>query len=160
MAYNQYVKVNKYYRPFLESDSELSDSDNESFLSDWSRPDTPERPSNAGPDLETKATTDLPDFAEFARALQEPLTSAAGPTFATTKQEDIYNNNRLDRRVEYGPFDIKDISGTKVEMVKKDISTVVMLQSRDRDKRVFSQPTNCQLFLPRIYKYIAGFSLA
>ncbi len=160
MAYNQYVKANKYYRPFLESDSELSDSDNESFLSEWSRPDTPERPSNAGPDLETKATTDLPDFAEFARALQEPLVSAAGPTFATTKQEDAYNNNRLDRRVEYGPFDMKDVSGTKVEMVKKDISTVVMLQSRDRDKRVFSQPTNCQLFLPRIYKNISGFSLA
>ncbi len=152
-------KQNRYYRPFLESDSELSDSDNESYLSDWSRPDTPERPSNAGPDMETNATTDLPDFSQFARALQQPLVSAAGPTFATTKQEDAYNANQLGKSVVYGAFDIKDVSGTKIEMTKKDISTVVMLQSRDRDKRVFNQPTNCQLFLPRVYKNISGFSL-
>jgi hypothetical protein len=157
MAYNP--KQNKYYRPFLESDSELSDSDNESYLTEWSRPDTPERPSNAGPDMETNATTDLPDFSEFARALQQPLVSAAGPTFATTKQEDAYNANIIGSKNTYGPFDIKDISGTKIEMTKKDISTVVMLQSRDRDRRIFSQPTNCQLFLPRVYKNISGFSL-
>jgi hypothetical protein len=35
-----------------------------------------------------------------------------------------------------------------------------MLQSRDRDHTVFPQPTACQLFLPRIYKNITGFSIA
>ncbi len=35
-----------------------------------------------------------------------------------------------------------------------------MLQSRDRDRTVFAQPTNCQLFLPRVYKNITGFSIS
>jgi hypothetical protein len=35
-----------------------------------------------------------------------------------------------------------------------------MLQSRDRDRRVYPQPTACQLFLPRDYKKVINFSIA
>ena len=42
----------------------------------------------------------------------------------------------------------------------KDTQTVIMLQSRDRDKTVYPQPTSCQLFLPRIYKNVQSFAIA
>lgn len=174
----------QYYRPYLASDSELSDSDNESYLSDWSRPSTPTRPPNAGPDF-GKTTSDSssqpgqitkfrsgeddnesvvselslkdvgPDFAKLARGLKE----TSGPTFDTTKVEDFYNTRFLTDNINYSPYDIKDISGEKIKMTVKDTATVVMLRSQDRDRTVFPQPTNCTLFLPRIYKNIQSFSV-
>jgi hypothetical protein len=156
-----------YYHPYLPSDSETSDEEY-----DFSRPSTP-RPENANQDfIDPRVPT--ADFAELARGLAVPLADAAGPTFATVGQEQAYASQRLDQRVTYSSYSsakdpkadqtAAEASGApkygKVTSAAKDIQTVIMLQSRDRDKSVYPQPTSCQLFLPRIYKNIQSFSIA
>lgn len=158
-----------YYRPYLPSDSELSDSDEEY---DFSRPSTP-RPPNANQDF-IDPRVPAPDFAELAKGLAAPLDLAAGPTLATTTQEQAYASQRLDQRVTYSSYmtskdpkaeqTLAEASGApkygKVTSAAKDIQTVIMLQSRDRDKTVYPQPTSCQLFLPRIYRNVQSFAIA
>ncbi len=139
----------RYYRPFLESDSELSDSDDESYFSGIEV-----KPFKRPPNSESESEEEIPDFAKFAKALTKPVVEASGPTFGTVKQEDAYINSN------YSPFDLKDASGVKIQMTTKDITTVVVLQSRDRDKTIFPQPTNCTLFLPRIYRNVQKFSVS
>ena len=75
-----------YYRPYLASDSELSDADSDTDT--WTRTATP-RPENANPDYLDERVA-APDFAALARALQSPPTDAGGPTFATIQEEDLY----------------------------------------------------------------------
>jgi hypothetical protein len=150
-----------YYRPYAESDSELSDSDLDSPAFSYSTP--PERPPNAGPDLD-----ELPDFAALARGLaaaggptNREVALAAGPPFSSTKTQIEYGVNRLTpRSAAYGPFEYKDISGEKIETAVGTNQTVIVLQSRDRDRTIYPDPTICQLNLPRIYKNVTAFSIA
>lgn len=142
-----------YYRPYLPSDSELSDADSTDSAS--STPPTSPRPDNAGEDVIG------PDFAALASALYSApeLQEATGPSLVTIAQQDTYGENRLDSRTTYSAYGLTDVSGEKLATSSVDTPTIVMLQSRDRDKTVFTQPTNCKLFLPRIYKNVTGFSI-
>lgn len=146
-----------YYRPYLPSDSELSDADSEysGTESVESTESTSQRPENAGPDIEG------PDFVALADALNAPvnLKEVAGPSLVTSQQQIEYGENRLDSRTTYSAYGMPDVSGQDLKTVETDIPTVIMLQSRDRDKTIFTQPTDCKLFLPRIYKNVTGFSI-
>jgi hypothetical protein len=158
-----------YYSPYLPSDSELSDSDEEY---QFTRASTP-RPPNANQDFIDPRTA-APDFALLANALAVPLEPTAGPTLATQQQQQAYASQRLDQRVTYSSYSTAkdpkadqtaaEASGApkygKVTSAMKDTQTVIMLQSRDRDKGVYPQPTNCQLFLPRIYRNVQSFAVA
>ena len=160
----------EYYRPYLPSDSELSDAESESSQgSSWSRSSTP-RPGNANPDY-IDPREPSPDYKLFAEALNAPLAKPAGPSFVTTKQEDYYASRRLDPRTTYSAYkpptrieltenDFSSYTSTITAETASNIQTVIMLQSRNRDKSVFPYPTNCQLFLPRDYKHVVGFSIA
>jgi hypothetical protein len=53
----------------------------------------------------------------------------------------------------------KDPSGNEIKSSSQNITSVIMLDSRDRDRNVFVQPTNVTLRLPRIYSNITNFSL-
>jgi hypothetical protein len=151
-----------YYRPFLLQDSELSDSD--STGSAYSSPPLSPKPNNADPDISPEVLQlekTQANFAALARGLSSlPTGETAGPSFVSLDQEIAYGTNNLGRNVTYGTVNFKDISGAPVKIETKEETTVVVLQSRDRDKRVFAQPTNCQLFLPRVYKNIQGFSIS
>lgn len=144
-----------YYRPYLPSDSDLSDADSEYSGTESVESTASLRPDNAGPDIEG------PDFAALANALNTPvdLAQAAGPSLVTEVQQIAYGENRLDSRTSYSAYGITDLSGQELKTVGTDTPTVIMLQSRDRDKTVFTQPTDCKLFLPRIYKNVTGFSI-
>lgn len=159
-----------YYRPYIASDSEMSDADSDTDT--WTRTSTP-RPENANQDFIDPRTPAVADFAALARGLQSPPLDSAGPTFITADQEDAYGSNRLDPRTQYYPY----AKTSDLELQQKtsrppaqasdapiattsNIETVVMLRSRDRDKGIFPQPTVCQLLLPRIYRNVVGFSIA
>lgn len=150
-----------YYRPYLPSDSELSDAESEG--SAWSRPSTP-RPPNANPDY-IDSRQPSPDFRLLAEALNAPLTKPAGPSFVTTAQEDYYASRRLDPRTTYHAYkpptrsELEDPNAAAVDP-KSNVQTVIVLQSRNRDKSVYPVPTQCQLFLPRDYKRVTAFSIA
>ena len=145
-----------YYRPFLPSDSENSDSDSDKS---WSPRSSTPRPDDAEEDILSK---NGPDFAALARALSDASAGAiktAGPTFETLVKEDQYGKNRLDPRIAYSPYVMKDVSGAELKTESRGVDTVLILRSKDRDKSVFPQPTNCQLFLPRTYKNVTKFSI-
>ena len=153
----------QYYRPYIPSDSEDTDWESSDYES---LPDSPTmRPENAIADL-TDPRTPHPDFRQLAQALQTPLTPAAGTSFTSEEDEVRYSNKRLDPRTYAYPY--KPAKPPKEEAQEatrsintgKSVNSVIMLQSRDRDRRVYPQPTACQLLLPRDYKKITNFSIA
>lgn len=153
----------QYYRPYIPSDSEDSEWDSSDYES---LPDSPtQRPENASPDF-VDPRTSHPDFRKLAQALLTPLTPAAGPTFTNEEDEIRYTNKRIDPRTYAYPYkppkappESKE-EKTRTISTGKPVNSVIMLQSRDRDRNVYPQPTACQLFLPRDYKNITSFSIA
>jgi len=130
----------KYYRPFYLSDSEESDasaddSDAESQLSE--------------------EVENLPDYVSFAQGLFR----AAGPPFQTEETEISYAVNSLDRRTVYGPM-VEGQAGYELVTTNQQVDNVIVLQSLDRDKRIYPQPINCQLMLPRTYVNVTRFEIA
>ena len=145
-----------YYRPFLPSDSENSDADTDKS---WSPQSSTPRPDDAEEDI---PLNNGPDFAALARALSDAAdgaVKASGPTFETLVKEDEYGKNRLDPRTTYSPYVMQDVSGDKLKTESKGVESILILKSINRDKTIFPQPTNCQLFLPRTYKNITKFSI-
>ena len=54
-----------------------------------------------------------------------------------------------------------DVSGaTPMESSSQSVSNVIMIDSRNRDRTAFPQPTNLTVRLPRIYKNITAFSIS
>ena len=52
-----------------------------------------------------------------------------------------------------------DPSGNEIKSASQDVTSIIMLDSTDRDRNVFVQPTNVTLRLPREYRNIASFQL-
>jgi len=53
----------------------------------------------------------------------------------------------------------KDASGAELKSSSQTINSIIMLDSRDRDRNVFVQPTNVTLRLPRVYSNVTSFQL-
>ena len=53
----------------------------------------------------------------------------------------------------------KDPSGNEIKSTSQNVTSIIMLDSRDRDRNVFVQPTNVTLRLPRVYSNITNFQL-
>lgn len=54
---------------------------------------------------------------------------------------------------------VKDPSGAELKSTSQSIASIIMLDSTDRDRNVFVQPTNVTLRLPRIYSNVTNFQL-
>ena len=127
-----------YYRPY-DSDSE-SESDASSISS--------------------VEMTQPPNYRQFASDLQ--LLKAAGPDMSTenvlVKSEEFVIASPYEK---YTPpkTDLSGVEFPKTEASKTTITSVIMLDSRDRDKSVYLQPTLCSLRLPRIYRNITNFQI-
>lgn len=142
-------KPTKKFTPY-ESDASTSGSDSESEVSSI--------------DDDT-----LPNFAQFASNLQ----MAAGPSFPTDKNKLDYHIDENRRETGYSyykqafnielPFDSKDydLSGTGIwketdVIQKQPVTSIIMLNSRDRDRTAWPTPSQLTLRLPRIYKNITS----
>lgn len=129
----------KYYRPYFPSDSEESDASADD--------------SEAESELVEHAQ--IPDYVGFAKGLFR----ASGPPFQTVEKEISYAVNSVDRHTLYGPM-VEGQEGYKLESTMQQADNVIVLQSLDRDKLVYPQPTNCQLMLPRTYTNVTRFEIA
>ena len=157
----------QYYRPYLPSDSELSDAD-ESYSATSSPPPEPREGSDASTPTgvspsSSRAQSQLPDFSALAAGLLAPvnLEPPAGQSFVTDIQQLAYGINRPDKRAPYSYYNA-DASGQNLavgRVSQTSVTSLVMLQSKDRYKKIFPQPTNCHLFLPRRHKNITGISI-
>ena len=60
----------------------------------------------------------------------------------------------------FANFDLpKDPSGAELKSSPQSITSIVMLDSRDRDRNAFPQPTQVTLRLPRVYSNVTSFQL-
>ena len=144
-----------------ESDADTEESDSEGFTTDSS--------SGSTSGEETQA-----NFAQFASNLQ--LTETSGQDLPTT-QTQIENRNASSKGdVNYSaysqafnislPFDSKDNQPLGTDIWKgdkppemKQVTSIIMLNSRDRDRSVYPDPVQLTLRLPRIYNNITSLQI-
>jgi hypothetical protein len=124
--------------------------------------------SDTGYDTSTESTTSstasfsnaVPNFANFAQELLKP-TIDSQVTVEQTGNYSLYNN--VSDTILYGistaTLYVPDNSSNAMRSVKQQITSIVNIDSRDRDKQVFNQPTNLQLRLPRVYRNIINFQV-
>lgn len=144
-----------YYRPFAVSDSE-SDDESVFVYPDGS---TTDDESDIQRISTLKQSQDAPDFAAFAYKLAQGL--SAGPTFSTLSTQLAFGVNQLRRDMNYGLYEPPsgEASETKPSE-RREKTTLITLQSRDRDRVVFPQPTFCTLMLPRTYNNVKSFQIS
>ena len=132
---------NTYYRPYLSDSDTSSDSGSDSGS---------ESPSSSV----TTATGNQPNYRQFASDLQ--LGSAAGPDLPSVPLQLQYTGQGL-----IGPTPIVDPSGgfPATKSAVTTVTGIIMLDSRDRDTKVYPQPTSVTLRLPRVYKNVTAFQV-
>jgi hypothetical protein len=153
---NQLVK---YYRPYDSADESGFESEAESEDSWYSM----------GADQEPPPTRNIdghPDFRAFATKNQ--LMSAAGRSFSTIRDELEFNTGQISKNVTFSPYDAPppDIEGedrygrTRFTTNDGKVVTLVMVDSKYRDRVAYPQPTLLTLRLPRIYKNVTNITLS
>ena len=152
------MSVPNYYRPYV------SDSENESGSESDSGYDS------STESLRTSASFSnaAPNFATFAQELLKPpiggpsvLDSNSQVTLEKKRIYSLFNNPSDD--ILYGistsSLYVPDISSNLIRAAKQQVTSIINIDSRDRDKQVFNQPTNLQLRLPRVYRNIINFQI-
>ncbi len=157
---NQHLQTIHYYRPYDSEDESGSDSDSATTDSWYSSG----MDQSAAP---TKTTEGHPDFKAFATRMQ--LIDAGGRSFSTIRDELVYGNNRLGKHTIYSQYDAPkpqpDLSGeefygrSKFVTADGNETSIIMIDSRYRDRQAYPQPTYCTLRLPRIYKHITAINI-
>jgi hypothetical protein len=150
------MSLPNYYRPYV-SDSE-SDNDSESGYTTNTE------------SVRTSASfsNDAPNFATFAKELLKP--TIGGPrvldpeTQLNIQQNRLYSlyndqNDTILSGLSTTQLYVPDLSSNLIRATKQQVTSIINLDSRDRDKQVFSQPTNLQLRLPRVYRNIINFQI-
>lgn len=118
----------------------------------------------------TDSPENLPDTVRFATGLQ--LNEAGGQDFPTRESQLQFGINKIQKHTNYAPlnqafnidlpFDSNqfDTSGNKIwgddAVTKQPTTSIVMLNSRDRDRSVYPTPANVTLRLPRMYTNITS----
>jgi hypothetical protein len=119
----------------------------------------------------TSSKENLPNFVEFATNLE--LNEAGGQNFPTIKTQLDYGLNEIRKDTGYAPYqnafsiDLMlnskqfDVSGSNIfkdpnPIAKQNETSVIMLNSRDRDRNVYPTPSFLTLRLPRVYQNITS----
>ena len=94
------------------------------------------------------------------------LARAAGPNFADFARSLIFQSDDLSEANKYYyPYgstinapatDNKQFGKSKFETARKDITSMFLIDSRNRDKNAFPQPTSFTLKPPRVYKNVVS----
>ena len=133
-----------YYRPY-RSDSE-DESDTYSTTSSTS----------------SRITTSTTSSDEFDYRSPMALIKAAGIPLSNTRIQLDYGVNYIEKHFGYAeyippPPNSNSFYGeTKFASGTNRLESIILLNSRDRDRLVYPQPTNLVLRLPRVYKKIVN----
>jgi hypothetical protein len=127
-----------FYKPYL-SESEESESD-------------------SGSD------SDFPSSIPPVGSLKSMVQSGSMPVNTVVKQIDLRTQKSGPRNVQYSAFDLSGADptsggGTKFDMTNGIYTTILMINSRDRDTEVYPQPTFFTIRLPRTYRNITSFQI-
>jgi hypothetical protein len=149
----------QYYRPYDSEDESGFDSDSSNSES-WYSDGADQQPPPIGYNSEG-----IPNFHAFATKMQ--LRDAAGRSFSTIKDELNYGVNKLGKYTVYSEYEepTPDLSGedtygrTRFATQDGNITSVVMVDSKYRDRQAYPQPTLFTLRLPRVYKNVVNITL-
>lgn len=138
------------YRPTYakyESDSE-PETDTES---------EPDSSLSSGSSDTEEGFQDYPDYSTLANALAgQSLTDASGQAFEPSLGYTVSTGGYAT----YTNLTIQpDPSGNLLNPQTQTITSIIMIDSRDRDRTVFPQPTDLTLRLPRVYKNVTNFQI-
>lgn len=148
-----------YYRPYDSADESGSDSDTASSDS-WFSSGMDQHEAPVG------STDGIPNFRAFAS--QQQLRDAAARNFSTVQDELKYGIDKLGKYTVYSQFDspVPDLSGedqygkTRFATADGNETSLVLIDSRYRDRTAYPQPTQFTLRLPRIYKNVTNITLS
>jgi hypothetical protein len=143
----------RYYRPYDSSDESGSDSESESDES-WY---------NQGFDQHQAPPGQLeghPNFRAFASQIQ--LVDAAGRGFSTIRDELAYSADQLGRNTDYSAYEPlpPETQEANISGNSETTTTLILIDSRYRDRVAYPQPTDFSLRLPRVYKNITNITLS
>jgi hypothetical protein len=162
----------RYYRPYDSADESGSDSDTASSDT-WFSSGMDQAPPPVG------SNDGHPNFKAFATMMQ--LQDAAGRNFSTVRDQidflasdtsvtlaDDRKKGSAGRGAIYSAYDAppEDITGedeygkTRFDTEFTTQTTLVLIDSRYRDRTAYPQPTEFSLRLPRQYKYITNITLS
>lgn len=137
----------KYYRPYMSDDDEKSDASSVSSASSDS--------SSLSDDL----VSDM---------IGSPLSlvKAGGPSMLNLVKSIDYRIQPVKKGIQYYPFDLSGeydptlpYTGTTFDMNTGTQTSILIINSRDRDRNVYPQPTFFTLRVPRTYKNITSFQI-
>ena len=140
---NNNYQRQSYYRPYSsDSEERATDSDTESTTtttdSEWS----------------TTSSYD-PEFSS-----PKALIKAAGIPLNTVKEQLDFGVDQISKHTNYAYYEPPppgsniDYGNTVFNTNNGTLDNIIILNSRDRDRQVYPQPTNVVLRLPRVYKHI------
>lgn len=134
----QYNATN-FYTPYL-SESEESESDSGS-------------------------ESDFPSSIPPVGSLKSMVQVGSVPVNTVVKQIDLRSQKSAGaKNIQYSAFDLSGSDptaggGTKFDMTNGTYTTILMINSRDRDTEVYPQPTFFTIRLPRTYRNITSFQI-
>jgi len=135
---------NKYYRPYL-SDKEESESESETESQFSSESESSQSSGGIGSPL--------------------ALARAGGPTMLNlTNKIDPRVQPQFKHGVQYSLYDMSGVSdlpftGTSFDVETGNQTSILIINSRDRDRSIYPQPSLFTLRVPRIYKNITSFQI-
>lgn len=149
----------QFYRPYDSEEESGSDSGSESdsWFSFGIDQQAPPPPGLVG---------GHPNFRAFAS--QNQLLSAAGRSFSTVQDQLAYGTDKLGKYTTYSYYEspIPELEGeneygrTRFTTAEGTETSLVLIDSRYRDRQAYPQPTQFTLKLPRIYKNVTNITLS
>ena len=148
------------YKPQYARYESESDSESESESDTDTSTETDTTSTDASIDTDEEGFQDV-NYAALAETLAETdnidTYVSVGQTGALPLGQDITDGNGFATFTNYAVP--ADPSGNKLESSTQQVTTIIMVDSRDRDRNVFVQPTALTLRLPRTYKNVVNFQV-
>jgi hypothetical protein len=155
-----------YYRPYHDEEAEFQEKEDVADVEETDIEDDAETD-----DDETNAIFDAmnrPDFRAFAQAIR--YMTAAGPAFPNADQRIRYGRNKIGRRTAYSAIDeaftesdtVKALPeyGKTTAVVREVDANPILINSRDRFRPLYAQPTFFSTRLPQSYRNITSINFA
>ncbi len=157
--------VPRQYAPYVSDDeasetsSVTSDTSEDSYYSDTASEETAKTKTSKN----ESPTSTVPNYAHFAQQLI--LKDTQNPYYDAIKQQNDFGLNRIAPNVPYAPYEQTtdpkpmEYGKTKFATQPQSQAAIIAINSRDRDRKAYPQPTFLTLRLPRVYKNITALTL-
>lgn len=153
------------YTPYKSDSDSDSDSESDESLSSQDTDST----DSAGSTSQEEGLVDYADFSKLATGLAAMPAytdvSGAGPPPILQVQPSNFSYNLYNPITSGGYATFSNLvvptdpSGSLLKAAPTSVTSIITVDSRNRDRNVYPQPTNATLRLPRVYKNVANFQV-